>query len=96
MLTEHRVGPVEPTVAGGHGIAPQLLARRCGAVIAYNDLVAIGVMRGLAELGARVPQDVSVVGFDNGSAPTSCIPRCRRWLPRCSRWGRLPCATSCI
>lgn len=30
-----------------------------------NDEVAIGVLRGLAELGIRVPQEVKVVGFDD-------------------------------
>ena len=35
------------------------------AVVAYNDLMAIGLMRGLDRAGVRVPHDVSVVGFDN-------------------------------
>ena len=35
------------------------------AVTCYNDLVAIGVMRALRELGLRVPEDVSVVGYDD-------------------------------
>ena len=35
------------------------------AVTCYNDLVAVGVYRALAELGLRVPEDVSVVGFDD-------------------------------
>jgi LacI family transcriptional regulator, galactose operon repressor len=35
------------------------------AVTCYNDLVAIGVCRGLAELGLRVPDDVSVIGYDD-------------------------------
>jgi LacI family transcriptional regulator len=34
-------------------------------VIAYNDLVAIGVIRALTAAGAHVPRDVSVIGFDN-------------------------------
>jgi LacI family transcriptional regulator len=35
------------------------------AVIAVNDLVAVGVMRGAAERGWSVPDDVSVTGWDN-------------------------------
>jgi LacI family transcriptional regulator len=35
------------------------------AVTCYNDLVAIGLLRALSELGLRVPDDVSVVGYDD-------------------------------
>ena len=35
------------------------------AVTCYNDLVAIGVLRALRELGLSVPGDVSVIGFDD-------------------------------
>lgn len=35
------------------------------AVLCYNDLVAIGLMRALRELGFRVPEDISVIGFDD-------------------------------
>ena len=35
------------------------------AVTCYNDLVAIGLLRALRELGLRVPEDVSIVGFDD-------------------------------
>jgi LacI family transcriptional regulator/LacI family repressor for deo operon, udp, cdd, tsx, nupC, and nupG len=34
-------------------------------VTCYNDLVAVGLCRALAELGLRIPDDVSVVGFDD-------------------------------
>jgi len=34
------------------------------AVVAINDLTAIGVVKGLLESGCRVPEDVSVTGFD--------------------------------
>lgn len=40
-------------------------ADRPTAVTCYNDLVAIGVCSALAKLGLRVPDDVSVVGFDD-------------------------------
>jgi DNA-binding LacI/PurR family transcriptional regulator len=35
------------------------------AVVAVTDTVAIGVMRGLADVGLRCPEDVRVVGFDD-------------------------------
>jgi len=35
------------------------------AVTCYNDLVALGVLKGLRDLGLEVPGDVSVVGFDD-------------------------------
>jgi len=64
-IVEHRVGPYPPTVQGGAQAADALLERGARAVIAYNDLMAIGVMRRLQAKGVRVPQDVSVIGFDD-------------------------------
>jgi len=40
-------------------------AERPTGVTCYNDLVALGVCRALAELGVAVPHDVSVVGYDD-------------------------------
>jgi LacI family transcriptional regulator len=60
-----RLGPCSPDLAGGLRVAEQLAARPTSAVLAYNDQVAIGLVRGLAARGIRVPRDVSVVGFDN-------------------------------
>lgn len=40
-------------------------SNRPTAVTCYNDLVAIGVIRALQELGIAVPEEVSVTGFDN-------------------------------
>jgi len=40
-------------------------AERPTAVTCYNDLVALGLCRALAELGIGVPADVSVVGYDD-------------------------------
>ncbi len=53
----------------------QALARRdVTAVVAGADLIAIGVVRQLGRLGIRVPQDVSVVGFDNIAWSDLCSP----------------------
>jgi LacI family transcriptional regulator len=35
------------------------------SLFAYNDISAIGAIRAFQEVGLRVPQDVSVVGFDD-------------------------------
>lgn len=35
------------------------------AVMCYNDLVALGLLRALRELNLRVPEDVSIIGFDD-------------------------------
>jgi DNA-binding LacI/PurR family transcriptional regulator len=45
----------------------RMLARipDCTAIFATNDHVALGVMRALTEHGRRVPEDVSIVGFDD-------------------------------
>jgi LacI family repressor for deo operon, udp, cdd, tsx, nupC, and nupG len=64
-LAVHRVGPFPPTVEGGVQAADALRAHPPTAVLAYNDLIAMGLMRGLAAMGARVPEDVSIVGVDN-------------------------------
>lgn len=51
----------------GYPVMQELLSRTkdFSAVFAYNDLSAIGAIRALREAGLRVPEDVSVVGFDD-------------------------------
>jgi LacI family transcriptional regulator len=52
----------EGGLAAGAAIAK--LSPRPTAVVAVNDLTAVGVMKGLLNAGCRVPQDISVTGFD--------------------------------
>ncbi len=73
-LEVHRVGPYTPTVANGGSAADAALRVGATAVVAHNDLLAIGIMRRLADRGVRVPDDVSVVGFDNMFAATIVQP----------------------
>ena len=55
------------TEQGGHRAALGLLARRPPptAIIAANDLSAIGALNGIEESGLEVPKNVSLVGYDN-------------------------------
>lgn len=46
------------------GISIAKLSSRPTAVMAVNDLTAVGVVKGLLKSGFRVPQDISVTGFD--------------------------------
>ena len=60
-----RIGPNEPTVLAGIGAARPVAKVDATAVLAYNDQLAIGVMKGLHKLGVAVPDDISVIGIDN-------------------------------
>jgi DNA-binding LacI/PurR family transcriptional regulator len=57
----------DPTPQLGYPFAKELVARRepFTALFAYNDISAIGSIRALQEAGLRVPEDISVVGFDD-------------------------------
>lgn len=41
------------------------LAERPTALVCYNDLMAIGVMKALRQAGVCIPRDISITGFDN-------------------------------
>jgi len=45
------------------------------AIFSINDGVAIGCIEVLAECGLRVPEDISVVGFDDSLAARMCVPQ---------------------
>lgn len=63
----HGVAGPESGFEGGVQFAKKMLASRkpFTAVLAFDDLTALGVVRGLSEGGIRVPQDCSVMGFDD-------------------------------
>lgn len=52
-------------VDGGEAAVDALLREGATGIVGFNDLTAIGALRGLRRAGAAVPADVSVVGFDD-------------------------------
>ncbi|MCT6837971.1 MAG: substrate-binding domain-containing protein, partial [Bifidobacteriales bacterium] len=54
--------PCAPTFYGGYSFAEKYLENPTGAVIAHNDLMAIGLIVALRRLGCECPRDVSVIG----------------------------------
>jgi DNA-binding LacI/PurR family transcriptional regulator len=59
------LGPFAPRFEAGVQGADVALAAGVTAVLAFNDLMALGVLSRLADRGVAVPAEVSVVGFDN-------------------------------
>jgi DNA-binding LacI/PurR family transcriptional regulator len=66
----------DPSPQLGYPFAKELIARRESftALFAYNDISAIGSIRALQEAGLRVPDDVSVVGFDDIQIAVHTMP----------------------
>jgi DNA-binding LacI/PurR family transcriptional regulator len=50
------------------------LSPRPTAIVASTDVLAIGILRGALVLGIRVPEDLSVVGFDDIAMATFTVP----------------------
>ncbi|MGE6227087.1 LacI family DNA-binding transcriptional regulator [Paenibacillus chitinolyticus] len=55
------------SLLGGYHSAQQvyMLSPKVTAVFAFSDVAAIGLMKGLQELGVRIPDDLSVMGYDD-------------------------------
>lgn len=62
---------------GGEQAVKKLLSlkKKFTAIVAYNDLMAIGAIHALFEAGLHVPNDVSVIGFDDLSISRACRPK---------------------
>jgi LacI family repressor for deo operon, udp, cdd, tsx, nupC, and nupG len=66
--------PVSPNLRSGAAAADTVLNGDATACIAFNDLVAIGMLGRFAERGIRVPDDISVVGCDDIFGADFCNP----------------------
>ena len=69
------IRPFPAARVSGSAAGDSLLNTGASACIAFNDLLAIGILTRLRERGVRVPEEVSIVGCDDISARTSATPR---------------------
>ena len=72
-----RVAMDETTLEGGYTAMTKVLATGTGptAVFAVNDLMALGAIEAIRDAGLSVPDDISVVGFDDIPTAALSTPR---------------------
>jgi LacI family transcriptional regulator len=89
------IGHGGATVAGGEAAMDELLAirPRPTAVVAYNDLMAIGALRAIRRAGLDVPRDVSLVGFDDVAFAAYAEPALTTVRQETAEMGRWAVAT---
>jgi LacI family transcriptional regulator len=59
------IGSVSPTREGGADALTRVIAADVSAVVAYNDLLALGLLREAQQRNFSVPDRLSIVGFDD-------------------------------
>ncbi|MGD7706637.1 LacI family DNA-binding transcriptional regulator [Microlunatus sp. Y2014] len=67
-------GPFEPVVQSGVRAADLVVAAKVSAVIAYDDMIALGVMVRISERGLKVGSDISVLGIDDSPMSGMAYP----------------------
>ncbi|TPF86692.1 hypothetical protein BW13_04105 [Bifidobacterium sp. UTCIF-37] len=64
-MTYRVVRECDPNLSGGTKAVDQYLVRPTDAVFAFNDSLAAGFIAAARRAGLRIPEDVSIIGFDN-------------------------------
>jgi LacI family transcriptional regulator len=80
----------------GYPVVQQLFdgKRKFTALVCFNDIAAIGAIRAIHDLGLRVPDDISVIGFDDIKAAAYISPNLTTIRQPLSEMGRF--AAQCI
>ncbi|HXX16775.1 MAG TPA: LacI family DNA-binding transcriptional regulator [Candidatus Eremiobacteraceae bacterium] len=85
----------ESTPELGYPYGKMLLERKIPftALFAYNDISALGAMRAFQEAGRRVPDDISVVGFDDVAIASYSLPTLTTIRQPLEKMGRIAAQT---
>jgi DNA-binding LacI/PurR family transcriptional regulator len=80
----------------GYPVVQQLLSRKLKftALVCFNDVAAIGAIRAIRDAGLRVPEDISVIGFDDIKAAAYVSPNLTTIRQPLCRMGQF--AAQCI
>lgn len=75
-IDECPIAAASPTIDGGRQAISELLAQSTEftGLLAYNDNMATGAMNELLDRRINVPEDISVIGFDDLAISTICRP----------------------
>ena len=82
------LGTFQPYFAGGTQAADYAVASGATAVVAFNDLMALGILDRLRHRGVDVPGEMSVVGFDDVQLATLVSPALTTVRAPLARLGR--------
>lgn len=83
-------------IEAGHALANQIIHDKSlpTAVFASNDLIAIGAMQELYQMGIRIPEDVSIIGYDDIAMAAHVVPPLTTVAQPIEEMGRL--AVQCV
>lgn len=70
----HDLGSFMPYFSGGVAAADLLLATPATAVVAFNDLMALGLLDRVKSRGVQVPAELSIASFDNTMFASAVTP----------------------
>ncbi|WP_238650913.1 LacI family DNA-binding transcriptional regulator [Paenibacillus piscarius] len=79
------------SIEGGRTLMDRMLEQgeRPTAVLCVNDFTAIGALKSAVEHGLRIPEDLSIVGFDNSPLSRAVIPELTTVSQNTNRLGEL-------
>ncbi|MBW3088733.1 LacI family DNA-binding transcriptional regulator [Bifidobacterium sp. 82T24] len=69
-----RVASEAPSYSGGYRYSEEFMRNPTTAVIAYNDILAIGFIKALQARGIRIPEEISVIGVDDTPVSSLVTP----------------------